>query len=63
MSWIDFKTACSFVPHSWICECMEMFGMRENIRTFLERSMNPYKLSFTSNGEDLGDVHVKRGVF
>ena len=41
MSWIDYKKAYNFVPHSWICECMETFGVAENARTFLERNINP----------------------
>ena len=63
MAWIDYKKAYDFVPHSWISECMEMFGIAENVRNFLLRSMDQWKLSLTSNGEDLGDVHVKRGIF
>ena len=63
MAWIDYKKAYDFVPHSWISECMEIFGIAENVRNFLLRSMGQLKLSLTSNGEDLGDVHVKRGIF
>ena len=40
-----------------------MFGIAENVRNFLLRSMDQWKLSLTSNGEDLGDVDVKRGIF
>ena len=63
MSWIDYKKAYHFIPHGWICECMEMFGVAENVRIFLERSMNQWRLSLSSSGEDLGDVHVMRGIF
>ena len=28
MAWIDYKKAYDFVPHSWISECMEMFGLQ-----------------------------------
>ena len=63
MAWIDYKKAYDFVPHSWIKECMEMFGIAENVRTFLEKSMEQWKLLLTSNGEDLGEVDVKRGIF
>ena len=63
MAWIDYKKAYDFVPHSWICECMEMFGIAGNVREFLQRSMVQWKLSLTSNGEELGDVDVKRGIF
>ena len=63
MAWIDYKKAYDFVPHSWISECMEMFGIAVNVREFLQRSMVQWKLSLTSNGEELGDVDVKRGIF
>ena len=42
---------------------MEMFGIAENVRNLLEKSMEQWKLSLTSNDEDLGDVNVKRGIF
>ena len=63
MAWIDYKKACDFVPHSWISECIEMFGIAGNVREFLQRSMVQWKLSLTSNGEEHGDVDVKRGIF
>ena len=62
MSWIDYKKAYDFVSHSWICECMEIFGVAENVRTCPERSMNQWKLSLKSSGEILGDVHLKRDI-
>ena len=63
MAWIDCKKAYDLVPHSWINECMEIFGIAENVRNFLGRSMEHWNLSLTSNGEDLGEVDVKRGIF
>ena len=42
---------------------MEMFGIAENLRTFLQKSMQEWRLSLTVNGEDLGEVNVKRRVF
>ena len=63
MAWIDYKSAYDFVSHSWINECMELFGIEDNVRNFLEKSIEQWKLSLTSNGEDLGEVDVKRGIF
>ena len=63
MAWIDYKKAYDFVPHSWISECMEIFGIAVNVRNFLQRSMGQWKLSLTSNGEDLGDVGGYLGLF
>ena len=63
MAWIDYRKAYDLVPHSWINECMEMFGIAENLRTFLQKSMQQWRESLTANGEDLGDVTVKREIF
>ena len=41
---------------------MELFGIADNVRNFLEKSMEQWKLSLMSNGEDLGEVDVKRGI-
>ena len=40
-----------------------MFGIAENLRTFLQKSMQEWRLSLTVNGEDPGEVNVKRGIF
>ena len=42
---------------------MEMFGIGENLRTFLQKSMQQWRLSLMANGEDLGEVNVKRETF
>ena len=63
MAWIDYKKAYDFVPHRWINECMELLGIADNVRNFLEKSMEQWKLSLTSNGEDLGEVDVKGRIF
>ena len=63
MAWVDYRKAYDLVPHSWVNECMEMFGIAENLRTFLQKSMQQWRLSLTVNGEDLGEVNVKRGIF
>ena len=56
MAWIDYKKAYDFVPRSWINECMELFGIVDNVRNVLEKSMEQWKFLLTSNanGEDLG---------
>ena len=63
MAWIDYQKEYGFVPHSWINECIELFGIADNVRNFLEKSMEQWKLSLASNGEDLGEVDVKRRIF
>ena len=57
---IDYKKAYDLVPHIWVNERMEMFGIAENLKTFLQKRMQQWRLSLTANGEDLGEVNVKR---
>ena len=37
MAWTDYNKAYDFVPHSWIGECMEMFGVAGNVRVFAKK--------------------------
>ena len=55
MVWIDYKKLFEFVPHSWINESMELFGIADNVKNVLEKIMGQWELSLTSNGEDLGE--------
>ena len=42
---------------------MEMLEITENVRKFLEKSMEQWRLLLTSNGGKSWDVAVKRGIF
>ena len=35
MAWIDYKKAYDMVPHSWIIECLDLFGVAQNIKSLL----------------------------
>ena len=63
MAWIDYRKAYDFAPHSWILKCLDMLGIADNVRIFLEKSMKKWKLLLTSNGSDLCKVDVNRGIF
>ena len=63
MAWIDYRKAYDLVLHSWINECMEFFGIAENLRTLLQKNMQQWRLSLTANGEDLGEVNATREIF
>ena len=43
MAWIDYKKAY-MVPHSWIIECLDLFGVAENIKNLLVNSMEKWKV-------------------
>ena len=42
--WIDYRKTYDFVPHSWMIECLDMLGIADNVRSFLEKSMKKWKL-------------------
>ena len=63
MGWKDYKKAYDMVPHSWILECLILFGAAENIRSLLENSMMSWQTELTSNGQTLGTVSIKRCIF
>ena len=39
MAWIDYRKAYDFVSYSWVNKCMSLFGIAENLRTLLQKSM------------------------
>ena len=38
MAWTGYKKAYDMVPHSWIIECLDLFGVAENIKSLLVKS-------------------------
>ena len=45
MAWTDYKKVYDIVPHSWIIECLDLFGVAENIKSLLVNSMEKWKVS------------------
>ena len=39
MAWIDYKKAYDMLPHSWIKEYLDLFGVAGNIKSLLVNSM------------------------
>ena len=63
IAWIDYRKAYDFVSHSWILVCLDMIGIADNVRSFLEYSMKKWKLLLNSNGSNLCEVDINRGIF
>ena len=59
MAWIDYKKAYDMVPHSWIIECFDLFGIAENIKSLLVNSMKKWKVMLCSGNSELGEVEIK----
>ena len=51
------------VPHSRIIECLDLFGVAENIKSLLVNSMEKWKVMLCSGHSELGEVEIKRGIF
>ena len=54
MAWIDYKKAYDMVPHSWIKECLDLFGVAENIKTLLVNSMEKWRVMLRVGNSELG---------
>ena len=63
MAWIDYKKAYDIVPHSWIIECLDLFGVAENIKSLLVNSMEKWEVMLCSGNSELGEVEIKRDIF
>ena len=62
MAWIDYKKAYDMVPHSWLLEVLEIFGVTGNISGLIEKSMATWKTQLMGGGDVLGTVDIKRGI-
>ena len=56
MALIDYKKAYDMVPHSWIIECLDLFGVTENIKSLLVNGMEKWKAMLYSGNSKLGEV-------
>ena len=63
MAWIDYKKAYDMVPHSWIIECLDLFGLAENIKSVSVNSMEKWKVMLFSGNSELGEVEIKGAIF
>ena len=63
MPWIDYKKAYDMVPHLWIKECLDLFGLAENIKTLLVNSMEKRRLMLCAGNSELGEVDIKQSIF
>ena len=63
MAWIVYKRAYDMVPHLWIIECLDLFGVAENIKSLLVNSMEKWMVMLCSGNSESGDVEIKRGMF
>ena len=63
VAWIDYKKAFDSLPHSWITKSLEMLRVSSNIRQLLKTAMSSWNTLLTVNGQILGQVNIRRGIF
>ena len=63
MAWIDYKKAFDMIPHSWLIECLEIYGAEENNIRFLKNTMLNWMTILTSSETRLAEVNIRRGIF
>ena len=63
IAWIDYKKAYDMVPHLWIVECLDLFGVAGNIKSLLVNSMEKWKVMLCSGNSELDEVEIKQGIF
>ena len=63
MGFIDYRKAFDIIPHLWLIQCMEIYGIASNIITLIKNSMNNWRVELTANNKKLGEVKINRGIF
>ena len=63
MAWIDYKKAYEMVPHSQIKECLELFGVAENIKTLLVNSREKWRVMLCARNSELGVAGNEQSIF
>ena len=52
MAWPDYKKASDMVPHSLIKECLDLFGVADNIKTLLVNSMEKWRVMLCAGNSE-----------
>ena len=63
MAWIDYKKAYDMVPHALILEMLKLTKVAGNIGRLISASMRKWRTMLSANGETLGYVNIRRGIF
>ena len=58
MTWIDYKKAYDMVPHSWIIERLDLFGVADNIKSFSVNNLEKCKVMLCSGNSEFGEAKL-----
>ena len=62
MAWINYQKANDMVRNLPIIECLDLFGIAENIKSLLVNSMEKWKVMLCLGNSELGGVEIKQGI-
>ena len=51
------------MPHSWIKESLDLFGVASNVKNLLFKSMEQWRTELYSMSTPIGEVKINRGIF
>ena len=63
IAWVNQKKAYDMVPNLWIEECLDLFGVAENIKVLIVDSMEKWRVMLSERNSELGEVDIQRGIF
>lgn len=66
-AYIDYQKAFDSVPHTWLSEVLEIYGVENHVKGFLRYAMDHWSTNLqlsTGKGDvPVGDIKIKRGIF
>lgn len=62
-AWIDFKKAFDSISHEYMEFLIDSVGIPKGIRNFLKAGMAGWRTTLTLNGEKVGAIRVRSGVY
>ena len=63
MAWIDYRKAYDMLPHCWIKQCLDLFGVALNVKNLLFKSIEQWRTELYSMSTPIGEVKINRGIF
>ena len=67
MAWVDYRKAFDSVPHSWILQCMSIYGLSPKVIKFTELTMKNWKtilyISHNEGQEKSDETPIRCGIY
>ena len=63
MARINYKKAYDMAPQSWILHCLKMYKISQDVKYFIEKTMQTWRVDLTAGGRSLAETKIQRGIF